>query len=37
MANKNTIPHILVVDDDEIDCIYMERELGKLNLPLTLK
>ncbi|KTC91731.1 response regulator [Fluoribacter dumoffii] len=37
MANKNTIPHILVVDDDEIDCIYMERELGKLNLPLTLQ
>ncbi|CAM2898339.1 Response regulator containing a CheY-like receiver domain and an HTH DNA-binding domain [Legionella steigerwaltii] len=37
MINKNTIPHILVVDDDEIDCIYVERELAKLNLPLTLQ
>jgi len=37
VTHEHTIPHILVVDDDEIDCIYVERELGKLNLPLTLQ
>lgn len=36
MVKKDKIPHILVVDDDEIDFIYVERELGKLNLPLIL-
>lgn len=28
---------MLIVDDDEIDCIHVERELEKLNLPLTLR
>ncbi|KTC81226.1 two component response regulator [Legionella cherrii] len=37
MTHRMTIPHILVVDDDEIDRIYVERELGKLNMPLTLQ
>lgn len=37
MTHRIAIPHILVVDDDEIDRIYLERELGKLNLPLTLQ
>ncbi|MCW8408758.1 response regulator [Legionella sp. PATHC035] len=37
MTHRKTIPVILVVDDDEIDRIYVERELGKLNMPLTLQ
>ncbi|MGL5741532.1 MAG: response regulator [Legionella sp.] len=36
MVSKDKVRHILVVDDDEIDTIYVERELGKLNLPLVL-
>ncbi len=36
MVKNDKVPHILVVDDDEIDFIYVERELGKLNLPLIL-